>query len=454
MRREVVVIRTTSCRRGRAVAIVATVLAVCLAFLPAAPASAAEPRGRVRLDRRAFVDDSGPRPALGVSFFWLAWGYRHDRDRTDANLQWFAARGVDFVRAFAEVGGGPWIDRTVDPRWPDYVDVIRGATRLANAHGVRVEWTLFAGGVLRSDDQFRSAVRRVVEALRPVVEGVQFVEIQNEQHGPSPALVRELAAYVRAELGVEVALTGTPAGQLPDLYRASAATMATPHFDRTDGTDGWRFARQAWRYWDLDHMPAAFVNNEPAGINASVRPENDPVKLAADALVTWIAGGAAYVLHHGAGIFGKAIDHPVGGRRAANAWEQPTLGPALMMIGHVRSRLPADVANWTRVNNHWKPPLPTPPFRGDRVGDEPVPAGGGALRILTARAGDRFVSVVMGVTGRLALTPEELLSATVLWLPSLQTRPWPGGTFELHGVDGPLVVIDGAVAGRSLERVY
>lgn len=441
-------IRTTSYRRGRTVAIVATVLAVCLVFLSAAPGSAAEPRGRVRLDRRVFVDDNGPRPALGASFFWLAWGYRHDRDRADANLRWLAARGVDFVRAFAEVGGGAWHDRTVDPRWPDYVDVIRGATRLANARGLRVEWTLFAGGVLQADEEFRAAVRRVVEALRPVATGVMFVEIQNEEHGPSPALVRELAAYVRAELGVEVALTGTPDRELPAMYRGSAATIATPHFDRTDGADGWRFVRQAWRYWDLDHMPAAFVNNEPAGINASVRPENDPVKLGADALVTWIAGGAAYVLHHGAGIFGKAIDHPVGGRRAANAWEQPTLGPALMMIDHIRSRLPADVANWTRVNNHWKPPLPTPPFRGDRVGDEPVLAGNGALRVLTARAGNRFVSVVMGATGRLSLTPEEPLTADVLWLPSLEGRPWPGGVFTLDGADGALVVIRGTVAAR------
>ncbi len=442
------VLRQTSSRRGRAAGIVAAVLVVCVAGGLAAPVAGAQVAGRVRLERRALVDDNGPRPALGASFFWLAWGYRHDRDRADANLRWLAARGVGFVRAFAEVGGGAWHDRTVDPRWPDYEDVIRGATRMANAHGLRVEWTVFAGGVLQTEEEFRVAVRRVVEALRPVAAGVMFVEIQNEEHGPSPALVRELAAYVRAELGVEVALTGTPDRELPAMYRGSAATIATPHFDRTDGADGWRFAWQAWQYWDLDHMPAAFVNNEPAGINASVRPENDPVKLAADALVTWIAGGAAYVLHHGAGIFGKAIDHPVGGRRAANAWEQPTLGPALMMIDHVRSRLPADVANWTRANNHWKPPLPTPPFRGDRVGDEPVAAGNGALRILTARSGSRFVSLIMGVTGRLNLTPEEPLTADVLWLPSMLARPWPGGVLALDRADGALAVVRGSVAAR------
>jgi hypothetical protein len=400
-------------------------------------------QGRARLDGRVFIDDAGPRPALGASFFWLAWGYRNDPSRTEANLRWLAAHGVDFVRALGEVGGESWRDRVIDPAWPDYVDVLRGATALANRYGLRVEWTLFGGGTSRTDVQWWAATRRAVDALRPVVSGVQFVEVQNEQQGPPAALARRLAGYVRQQLGVEVAITGTPERGLPGLYAGSGATLATVHFDRAEGEFGWRSARQSQSYWALSPMPPAFVNNEPAGIDGSVRAENDPVKLASDALVTWTTGGAAYVLHHGAGIRGGGAADAERGRKA-NAWEQPALLDALAILARVRAVLPADLPVWQRVENDWTAPNPVPPFRfrRDHLGDRATLTRGLA-GVFTAERGGAFVTVVLGARGELATESTRPVTATVRELRAWVATPWTGAVV---GTDSTFIVI-GETAG-------
>jgi hypothetical protein len=396
------------------------------------------PRGRVRLDGRAFVDDGGPRPALGASLFWLAWGYRHDRDRVDRNLRWLAERGVDFVRAFAEVCGDTWSDREVRPDWNDYAETLRGSTRLAMQHGLRVEWTLFAGGCYDSPPGWLAAADTMIEALRPVVDGVQFVEVTNEEQLPDRQVVREIAGRVREQLKVEVALTGTPAHALPPIYAGSAATVATVHFDRSGGDRGWLTARRSWDYWGLPDMPPAFVNNEPAGIDGSVREENDPVKLASDALVTWLAGGAAYVLHHGAGIYGRDYVRPGVGHRFANVWEQPTAEDALRLITRVRDALPPDVANWTRADNLGAPSQPSPPFRFSR---DQINTGAlrerGLVRAFTAQRNGEFCTVILGAHGEIAAEPTRPVAATVRDLREWVARPWTG---RLVGTDSAYLV--------------
>ena len=407
--------------------------------------------GRVRLDGRSFADDDGPRPALGASLFWLAWGYRHDRSRLEANLRWLADHGVDFVRALGEVGGRGWEDRVVDPAWPDYADVIRGATALANRHGIRVEWTIFGGGTFRTTDEWREAARRVVAALQPVVAGVQFVEVQNEQQGPPLVLAREIAAVVRRELGVEVAVTGTPERDLAAVYRGSAATVATIHFDRQAGEDGWRFARQAWERRDQAGLPGAFVNNEPAGIASSVRAENDPVRVASDALVTWVAGGAACVLHHGAGIHGRKWTHPTAGPRQADAWAQPALAEALEMIGQIRAVLPADIANWSRAENDGAPPGPVPPLRiAPALVGAAAPKSRGAAGVFSAMRGRDFYTVILGARGDLVTEAPRPATATVLDLRERVERPWTG---RITGTDSTYLVHGRTTAEAGRTRV-
>jgi len=396
------------------------------------------PHGRVRLHERVFTDDDGPRPMVGASLFWLAWGYKHDRDRLAQNLQWLAERDVDFVRAFAEVcarhGYQVWADREVDPEWPDYADVIQGSTRLAMAHGLRVEWTLFAGGCYDTPHEWLAAGGRMIDALRPVLDGVQFVEVTNEEQLPDRSVVRELARRVRDRLGIEVALT-SPYSDYSAWYDGSAATLGTYHPDRAYGDYGWRFARQMWGYPDElgSGLPRPCVNNEPIGIDSSVRPESDPVKLASDALVTWVSGCAAYVWHSGAGIFGRFQDDGHGRVVQANVYDQPEADAGLRLIDRVRDELPNDLPNWSRANNGWTAPNPVPPFRftQDDVG-EGATAARGVVRSYSALRGDRFCTVVLGARGALTTTPTRPVTATIWNFSDWVARPWTGR------VDGPV----------------
>jgi hypothetical protein len=371
--------------------------------------------GRASLNGRAWQDGDGTRPLIGASMFWSAWGFRNDKERLAANYRWLAQHGVDYVRALGEVGGGLWTsgNRVVDPEWPDYVDVVRGTTQLANSYGLRVEWTIFGGGTSQTDAQFRAATQRVVEALRPVVGGVQFVEIQNEELGPSNALARELAAYMRSQLGVEVAITGTPEKGLGPLYSGSAATLTTVHFDRAPGDWGWRFARQSWGFYEIPGVPARFTSNEPKGSSSSVAFEKDRVRIASDALVTWISGGASYVWHSGDGIYGLEHDHATAGHRYANVFDRPGAAEELGLIASVRDALPADVANWARANNGWSRPNPEPPFRFESYYGDAATQAIGITRAYSATRGDEFCTVLLGVRGALTSVPVRSVTATI-----------------------------------------
>jgi hypothetical protein len=118
------------------------------------------------------------------------------------------------------------------------------------------------------------------------------------------------------------------------LHADGALDLATPHFDRDlSGPLGPR--GPVCQPITMRHVPStivrAFVNNEPIGPQSSVEEERDPERLAEAALVTWLAGGAAYTLHTGAGVrgggaFDRARD------RSANLWEVPNIERVLALM--------------------------------------------------------------------------------------------------------------------------
>jgi len=354
--------------------------------------------GHVRLAGRAFVDDAGPWCALGSSYFPLVWLARHDLERGRKNLQWLAARGMDFVRAFADVGGPSWEDRTIDAsdaRWGQDVAI---ASDLAHTCGLRVAWTLFAGPFLAHAPSWYWSITAVfASAIGARLDSVQAVEVRNENQGLDDSTMRDCARILADLLpGVPVALCGTPEKELPDLYRGSAATLATVHWDREYGERGWRPVRQPWGYYDLQGMPVAHLNNEPIGIDSSIASESDPVKLAAAALTSWISGEAGYVLHHGAGVRAGGQADLTRGRKA-NVWEQPTLETALALITSARSLLPADLPNWDRHGHAW----PSHPLDiHSAVGDAVEAGEPGCNRCYGATSGDRAVVLVAGIRDR------------------------------------------------------
>jgi len=371
-------------RRARA-GVVAFWLAVLMTVSgPAAPREA--PRaGVVRVAGHGLADDDGPLTVLGATLFWAAWGYRHDRARLEANLAFLAGHGVDAIRVLGTVGpDNGWEDRTVDPAWPDYDEVITGLTDLAyDRYGLRVQWTIFGGVDLTPTREARQAlVERFGRLLDPRAEKVLFVEIANEgyQTGFGGArgidelrlLGRDLARSRR----LLVALTAPqndPGGRARTnrvdpsadvmtaltLYRpadvdSGAVDVATFHYDRdTRGPGGvWQPAREPWQAVSMRALPGiagllppVLASNEPIGPESSGASETDPARLVANAAVSWISGHAVHVYHAGAGVRGGGrADLDVG--RHANLFEVPDAAVQLDGLARTRDLLPADLANW------------------------------------------------------------------------------------------------------------
>jgi len=250
------------------------------------------------------------------------------------------------------------------------------------------------------------------------------------------ALARQLASRVRAMLSLPVAITGTPESELGVIYGDSRATVMTLHCDRTYTERGYRPIRQ------IKHeVPWAglWVNNEPIGIASSIAQEDDPVRLAAGAITTWVCGSGAHIVHTAAGIYGNAYLGPTG-PRAANLWEQPTLEPALALIANAKRRLPVDLPNWTRKTHGW---ADHPLTFSTKVGDEVEASASvpGCNRAYAAVAGDgRWVCFIAGIQTHVKFTVNTSMS---LW--SLSTglvgTVGPGG-YELSEKEwGPCVLL-------------
>ena len=336
------------------------------------------PAGRVRADRGVLVDDRGPFLAIGASLFWALWGERHDPDRLDRNLAWLAQREFDYVRIFAMVGSDTWRDRVIDPRAADYWAVVdRLFTRIAR-HGLRAQVTVFADAQVMMPDQ--PSRQRFAEAWANYAEThasqVLLIETANEYqlNGFDAEEVRALTRRMNDRTAVLVAAS-TPPGLWPQvdpdragpderatiaewetLYSGGVADALTFHADRDTGKAGgaWRPVRELWKLqYAGGGVPRLWINNEPIGPQSSVAEDDDPVRLAMSAAMSWVSGMAAYTLHTGAGVRGGgSADRDLG--RAANLWEVPNIDEATRMLRGVRRALPATVPNWQRVN--WNRP--------------------------------------------------------------------------------------------------
>jgi hypothetical protein len=323
--------------------------------LVAAPAAAAHRQGIVRLDRRAFADGGGPYLALGHSLFWARWGFVHDRARLERNLAFLASNGVDYIRVLGVVD---WPDRYVGADAPD--DSITGLTDLAfDKYGLRVEWSIFGAIDSTPTPEARERlVRRFAAALAPRREKLQAIELGNELWSTGwkdkAAEAQVLARLLRKSFDI-VAVTspqGLDAAAVGQWYSGSGATLLTVHPPRDGGSgrDAWRYVTRAWEPWQSSPMP--WSNDEGKGPQSSVAADDDPLRLAMYAGLTWLGGGAAFTLHTGAGISGGGALAAPGGthpfQRSANVWEVPNIERTLRAIRAVRDRLPRDLPNWTR----------------------------------------------------------------------------------------------------------
>jgi hypothetical protein len=427
-------------------------LATCL------PASVAEAQasdttqrtGRVRVDAHCLADDNGPFLGLGVSYFTALWRCKHDRPRLESDLAFLSKQGFNYYRMLSMVGHhAGWKGREIAPvtfttrddrkidAWPDYWDQFRALLDLAyDKYGMRTQITVFADAQLMPDKAAR--VEHMRKILQEVVRGrehkVMLLEVANEawQNGfpgdEGVADLREFAKYLGDRTEVPVALTsnhdwpelGSTKG-FEQVYRDSAADLATWHFSRDRGPDGgWKPVYDCWDFGNVPGLPPA-VSNEPIGPGSSVNAEREPIKLVMAAAFAYAAKLPAYVFHSEAGVFGRT--------RFEDA-------PAIDKFKHVLRLLPPDLPNWDRNDGKEKEAR----FTAD-----------GCVRNTGGRKGDRFVCVPIGIgkegltvearealqfTAHDPLTGEELKSATMR----------RGDRLTLTRGPGALVIL-----GRSLK---
>ena len=352
--------------------------------------------GVVRLAGRVFIDDAGPYLATGASLFWALWGYAHDRARVEQHFSFLAARGIDYVRVFGVIGPR-WTDRVVDPAERSWDDDVAGLLDLAASYGLRVELTIWQDTDLTADRLGIVDRLAAIASARP--QSIQYFEICNEGWADLsrfphdwPAEAQRLADALRAKTPHVVAVTspaGMDAGAIAAWYGRSAANLLTAHLPRDEMgggvTGAWRYVRQTWDPWLASAL--AWTNDEGKGPQSSVAGDDDPLRLTMYAGLTWLCGGAGFVLHTGAGVGGGDEASKSKGR-AANLWEVANIDRILAGIAAMRRLLPADLPNWSRHNANRN--FPGYPFETDRLA--PLIERGELLRAFAATSGGgRFI---------------------------------------------------------------
>ena len=362
-------------------------------------------QGPVRAEGRAVADSGGAFNALGATLFWGAWGYKFDRPRLERNLAALSAAGVDYVRVLGSVGGTSWQDRETDPRWTDYDEIVGGMTDLTyDKYGMRVQWTLFGGAPFTESPTARDhLVDRFGKLVRGREHKVFALEIANEARSngfagePGIAELRRLGKRLNDQTAVLVALSAPGSGAACETYAGAGADVATIHYARTGAGDG------PWDYparYDSEcpgQLPLMVFNNEPIGPESSVRQDDDPGRIAAAYVLTFLAHNAAYVLHAGPGIRGGGQADVTGKlSRHAHFDELPSFKPIVTALKEARKYLPAGLANWTRHD------LNAP--------DAPIE---GADRIYSASSESAFIALIQGAEKPRALRARKACSIVV-----------------------------------------
>ena len=328
---------------------------------PPDPAQRRSRQGLVRLDGRVFVDGDGPYLAVGTSLFWALWGFQHDRERLERHLDYLAKNGIDYIRVFGVIGPR-WADRLVDPRDRAWDQHLAGLLDLAHGtYGLRVELTIWQDTDLTPTPAERTAlVDRIAAIVTPRPQTIQYLEIANEGYATGwvdkKPEAQQLATRLREKTPHIVAVT-SPAtlarDEIASWYGGSSANLLTPHLPRQVGGEGltgqWHYVRQTWDPWLASDL--AWTNDEGKGPQSSVAEDDDPLRLVMYAGLTWLCGGAGFVLHTGAGVGGGDRTSTARGR-VANVWDVTNIGQTLAGIAAMRRLLPADLPNWRRHNSN------------------------------------------------------------------------------------------------------
>jgi hypothetical protein len=394
-------------------------------------------KGMVRLEGRNFVDADGPYLAVGTSLFWALWAFQHDRERLERHLDYASSHGIDYIRVFGVIGPR-WADRVVDPRDRAWDQRLAGLLDLAHGtYGLRVELTIWQDTDLTPTPAERMALAdRIAAIVAPRPHTIQYLEIANEGYATGwtdkKAEAGQLATHLRRKTPHVVAVT-SPAtlerGEIASWYGGSAANLLTPHLPRQVGREGpagqWQYVRQTWDPWLASEL--AWTNDEGKGPQSSVAADDDPLRLVMYAGLTWLCGGAGFVLHTGAGVGGGDEASKKSGR-VANLWEVRNIDQTLAGIAALRRLLPADLPNWRRHNSNER-------FSGYPWDTQPISRlieSNQLVRAFAATSDDgRIVAMPVGASAPLPFTPRFAMQVGV-------HDPMTGNRLESH--EGPFTL--------------
>ena len=358
--------------------------------------------GVVSDDRKVTKDDAGIFHPYGLTFFWALYGWKFERDRVLAHLEWIATKGFDYLRILGEVD---WEGRSIDPNWPDYVDILTGFVDAAyDQFGLRSEVTIIGGlqfDVTTGERRFdpTELAGRVASALAGRAHKVMLYEMANEWDNGWAGYAEKvsiddmmvMAQIVDSRTPNLVSLSCPAADDyesMKDATKTCGASSFTPHIRRSDHDNGWSHVRQGYDFKDFDRVT---WNNEPEGPQSSVESMDNPLQLACCRALGIICGGAGYVLHVAQGVTGKA-DAAHG--RPENMWEVPNIDVIMAVVRNVIHLIPDGIENWKCVNNGRDDhPLPVP---DDYFweGDHPGPA---LNKNYAAISDNEFVVMLIGV---------------------------------------------------------
>lgn len=401
-------------------------------------------RGIVRLDGRTLRDDGGPFLGLGATMMWAAWAYKSDRPKLESELALLSKNGFNYIRALGVVGdygaADYWDGREIDWRWSNYAEVIAGLTDLAfDKYALRIEWTLIGDGQknIPNEADRRKLIDTFVAMSKGREQKIMHFELANEawQNGFSGdsglAQLRALTADLKGKTELLVAASAPPGhscGDWQQMYNGGIADLATIHFERDVGTveGGWKPVRLPWELGSCAGVPTG-SNNEPIGPGASVSSENDPVKLNAAAVTTWVAQLPFYVFHTRAGVRGDEGFATMAG---------------IESFAGLAAIVPADLPGWERKNMQWadSPFVVYADGQPDKIWPEVPGATSGVIRAYGAVKGNEFFVFPIGIKSRVTVAPRKKAEFEVI-------DPVSGKSLAKHSVDaGTKVEITGGAA--------
>jgi hypothetical protein len=361
-------------------------------------AAAVKRTGLVTANYHVVSDAGGPFHPLGLTFFWALYGWKYERSRIMAHLEWLAPKGFDYLRILGEVD---WTDRSIEPNlWPDYTQVLTEFVDCAyDRFGLRTELTILGGRQYDKNTGDRRYVpvdvaNQVATALEGRQDKIMHYECANEWDrldkvtGPDLVAMAEEVERHNANL-VTLSRPGDDGyAQLMEATGLAGASGYTLHPRRSDHDHGWSHVRQGYDFKDFDRC---VWNNEPEGPQSSVDEMSNPLQLACCRLLGIMCGGAGYVLHVGQGVTGEADpDHD----RPQDMWDVPNIDYIMAVVRQCDPLMPPGVENWHVANNgRSEHPLPLDGHSGFWEGSSPGPA---VNKNYAALSGDQFVVMLTG----------------------------------------------------------